>query len=64
MSWNPLLSRDLELAVKKLIRLELDKLIRKAQEEIRTSLNIENTIKKIIKEELEKENDDNEETIE
>lgn len=57
MKW--LEGRNLELAVKKLIRLELDKTIRKVQEEIKTGLNIENTVKKIIKEEKEKE--DNEE---
>jgi hypothetical protein len=60
MKWPE--SRSLELAIKKLIRLELDKAIRLVQEEIKTSLNIENTVKKIIKEEKEKE--DNEETIE
>lgn len=58
MKW--LEGRNLELAVKKLIRLELDKTIRKVQEEIKTGLNIENTVKKIIKEEKEDNEEENE----
>ena len=45
-------ARDLELAIKKLIRLELKKTIGLIQEEIKEALAIEKTVKKIVKKEL------------
>jgi len=46
------LARDLELAVKKLIRLELKMTIGLIKEEIKEALAIEKTVKKIVKKEL------------
>ena len=45
-------ARDLELAIKKLIRLELRKTIGLVKEEIKEALAIEKTVKKMVKKEL------------
>ena len=45
-------ARDLELAIKKLIRLELKHTIRVVKNEVQEALAIEKTVKKIVKEEL------------